>query len=102
MGSPTSRTENRFFALLKSPRNHPVIVAHRGDSYHAPENTLEAARLAWEAGAPAWEFDVQLTRDGVPVILHDESLLRTTNVATRFAGDPRGRDGFRIADFDFE
>src|SRR5262249_12041353 len=62
----------------------------------------EAARLGWEAGADAWEFDVQLTRDGVPVILHDESLLRTTDVAARFAGDPRGRDGFRISDFDFD
>ena len=43
-----------------------------------------------------------MTRDGVPVVLHDESLLRTTDVAARFAGDPRGRDGFRITDFDFE
>ena len=83
-------------------RAHPLIVAHRGDSFHAPENTLEAARLAWKSGAPAWELDVQLTRDGVPVVLHDESLVRTTDVATRFAGDPRGRDGFRITDFDFE
>ena len=38
----------------------------------------------------------------MPVVLHDESLLRTTDVASRFAGDPRGRDGFRISDFDFE
>jgi glycerophosphoryl diester phosphodiesterase len=102
MGSPTSRTENRFLALLKVPRDHPLTVAHRGDSFHSPENTLEAARLAREAGAPAWELDVQLTRDGVPVVLHDESLMRTTDVATKFAGDPRGRDGFRITDFDFE
>jgi glycerophosphoryl diester phosphodiesterase len=79
-----------------------VILAHRGDSFHAPENTLEAARLGWEAGAEAWELDVHLTRDGVPVVVHDESLLRTTNVATRLAGDPRGRNGFQVADFDFE
>jgi glycerophosphoryl diester phosphodiesterase len=77
-----------------------VIIAHRGDSFRAPENTLEAARSGREAGADAWEFDVQMTRDGVPVILHDESLLRTTDVAARFAGDPRGRDGFRVSDFD--
>ena len=43
-----------------------------------------------------------MTRDGVPVVLHDESLLRTTDVATRFAGDPRRQNGFRITDFDFE
>ena len=42
-----------------------MIVAHRGDSFRAPENTLEAAQLGWEAGASAWELDVQLTRDGV-------------------------------------
>lgn len=102
MNSPPSRPENRFLALLRSPRANPVIVAHRGDSFHAPENTLEAARLGWEAGAEAWELDVHLTRDGVPIVLHDESLLRTTNVATRFAGDPRSRDGFQVADFDFD
>src|SRR5947208_17127210 len=102
MGLPPSRSENRFLALLRSPRDHPVIVAHRGDSFHAPENTLEAARLGWEAGAEAWELDVQSTRDGVPVVLHDASLLRTTDVAARFAGDPRGRDGFRVSDFDFD
>lgn len=99
---PPARVENRFLVLLKSPADRTMIIAHRGDSSHAPENTLEAARLGWEAGADAWEFDVQATRDGVPVVLHDESLLRTTDVACRFAGDPRGRDGFRISDFDFD
>ena len=41
-----------------------------------------------------------MTRDDVPVVIHDESLLRTTDVAIRFAGDLRGRDGFRVSDFD--
>ena len=50
----------------------------------------------------AWELDVQLTRDGVPIVLHDESLLRTTDVAVKFAGDPRGQDGFHVSDFDFD
>ncbi len=95
-------SSNRFLGLLKSSETRPILVAHRGDSFHAPENTLEAARLAWELGAEAWELDVQLTRDGVPVVLHDESLLRTTDVAARFAGDPRAKDGFRVIDFDFE
>ena len=79
-----------------------MVIAHRGDSAYAPENTLEAARRAWEEGADAWELDVQLTRDGVPVVLHDESLVRTTDVRTRFAGDPRGASGFLVADFDFD
>jgi glycerophosphoryl diester phosphodiesterase len=92
---------NRFLDLLKSSRNHPVVVAHRGDSFHAPENTLEAAKLAHNAGADAWELDVRLTRDGVAVILHDESLLRTTDVAIRFKDDPRRLSGFRVSDFDW-
>jgi glycerophosphoryl diester phosphodiesterase len=77
-------------------------VAHRGDSFHAPENTLEAARLAWKHGAHAWELDVQLTRDGVPVVLHDESLSRTTDVSRIFPDDARGRGGFRVHDFDLD
>jgi glycerophosphoryl diester phosphodiesterase len=95
-------SNNRLLSLLTSAKGSPVIIAHRGDSFHAPENTLEAARLAFESGAQAWELDVQLTRDGVPVVMHDESLTRTTNVAARFSGDPRASTGFRVADFDFD
>jgi len=101
-GTPIDNSKNHFLALLKARGDHPVIVAHRGDSFHAPESTLEAARLAWQAGAAAWELDVQLTRDGVPIVLHDESLLRTTDVAKRFAGDPRGQAGYRVSDFDWD
>jgi glycerophosphoryl diester phosphodiesterase len=100
-GKQRRSTANRFLDLLRARRARPVVVAHRGDSFHAPENTLEAARLAWQAGAEAWEIDVRLSRDGVPVVLHDETLTRTTDVAARFAGDPRRRDGYRLADFDF-
>src|SRR5262245_60378592 len=95
-----STAANRFLALLTAPRSAPIVVAHRGDSFHAPENTLAAARQAWRAGADAWEIDVRLTRDGVPVVLHDESLERTTDVALRYQKDPRGKDGFRVSDFD--
>jgi glycerophosphoryl diester phosphodiesterase len=89
-------------ALGRDEPPRPLIIAHRGDSFHAPENTLEAARRGHRAGADAWELDVQLTRDGVAVVLHDESLQRTTDVARRFAGDPRGFCGFRVADFDLD
>jgi glycerophosphoryl diester phosphodiesterase len=58
---------------------HPC-VAHRGWSGKAPENTLAAFRLALAEPAVAWmELDVQLSRDGVPVVIHDETLQRTTN-----------------------
>jgi glycerophosphoryl diester phosphodiesterase len=77
------------------------VIAHRGDPMHGPENTLEAAMLAWKAGAEAWELDVHLTRDKVAVVFHDDTLTRTTDVANRYSGDPRGQDGFRVADFDW-
>ena len=56
---------------------HPVI-AHRGNSAHAPENTLLSFDQALTLGAHALEFDVRLTRDGVPVVIHDETWERTT------------------------
>jgi len=55
----------------------PLIIAHRGASAHAPENTLAALQLAVDAGAEGVEFDVRLARDGVPVVIHDETLART-------------------------
>lgn len=54
-------------------------LAHRGASAAAPENTMAAFRLAEQMGADGIELDVQLTRDGVPVVIHDEWLDRTTN-----------------------
>ncbi|MGZ4030773.1 MAG: glycerophosphodiester phosphodiesterase [Tumebacillaceae bacterium] len=53
--------------------------AHRGASGHAPENTMAAFRLAEQQGANGFELDVQVTSDGVPVVIHDELLDRTTN-----------------------
>lgn len=59
----------------------PRIVAHRGASIEAPENTLAAFRAALDAGAPAVELDVHLAADGVPVVVHDDTLDRTTSGA---------------------
>src|SRR5688500_15232326 len=59
---------------------YPLIVGHRGASAGAPENTLAAFRRAIDDGAEGLEFDVRLSRDGVPVVIHDETLLRTGRV----------------------
>ncbi|MEM7624782.1 MAG: glycerophosphodiester phosphodiesterase [Planctomycetota bacterium] len=56
----------------------PLIVAHRGASHDAPENTQAAFDLAWEQGADAIECDVHLTADGQIVCIHDDTTGRTT------------------------
>ncbi|MET8249248.1 glycerophosphodiester phosphodiesterase [Streptomyces sp. NPDC005202] len=53
-----------------------TAVAHRGDPYRFRENTIDSLRSALDQGADAVEFDVRLTRDGVPVLLHDDTLKR--------------------------
>jgi glycerophosphoryl diester phosphodiesterase len=63
----------------------PLIIGHRGASAVAPENTLTAFRLALEAKADGVEFDVRLTKDGVPVVIHDDDLRRTGGVKKRVA-----------------
>jgi glycerophosphoryl diester phosphodiesterase len=62
-----------------------LVIAHRGASAYAPENTIPAFRLAVEQGADALEFDVRVTRDGVPVVLHDATTDRTTDVRLALA-----------------
>lgn len=57
--------------------SHPILVAHRGYAARYPENTLAALQAAVDAGARWLEFDVQLSADAVPVLLHDASLRRT-------------------------
>ena len=59
--------------------NKPLIIAHRGASALAPENTLAAFRRALADGADGVEFDVRLTKDGEVVVFHDATLRRLTN-----------------------
>ena len=61
------------------PIKIPRIIGHRGVAAYAPENTLEGIRTAAEMGLEWVELDVKLTKDGVPIIFHDEELDRTTN-----------------------
>ena len=56
-----------------------LIVAHRGFSSIAPENSLSAFEAAIECGAPYFELDVQASADGVPMVIHDETLDRTSS-----------------------
>ena len=64
------------------------IIAHRGASHDAPENTLAAARLAWQQGADALECDVRLTADERLVLLHDADTQRTARIFHRASNTP--------------
>ncbi len=65
--------------LFLQPRSQPLIIAHRGSSVYAPENTLAAFTLAAEQEADAIELDVDLTRDGHVIVMHDATIDRTTD-----------------------
>ena len=69
-------------------RRDVLVIAHRGASAGAPENTLPAFQAALDAGADLVEFDTRVSRDGVPVVLHDETLDRTTDAVMRWGGAP--------------
>jgi glycerophosphoryl diester phosphodiesterase len=63
----------------------PTVIGHRGSAGDAPENTLASFALGLESGAAILESDVHLTRDGVPVLLHDDVVDRTTDGRGRVA-----------------
>ncbi|WP_268797044.1 glycerophosphodiester phosphodiesterase [Pseudomonas huanghezhanensis] len=62
----------------------PAVIAHRGASFDAPEETVPSYTLARELGADYLEMDIQRTKDGVLIALHDDTLERTTNIADVF------------------
>jgi glycerophosphoryl diester phosphodiesterase len=64
---------------MKAVTNIPRLVGHRGAKMNAPENTIVSIRRALEEGAAWVEFDVKLTSDDVPILIHDTTLERTTN-----------------------
>ncbi len=73
----------------------PLVIAHRGARSLGPENTIAAAKIAFETGADLWETDVNITYDGYPVLFHDETLLRCSDAESVFAG----RSSYRVSDF---
>ncbi len=79
----------------------PLLIAHRCGSYLGPENTLETAETALEYGIAGIEIDVQISSDGVPFLMHDDTLERTTNVAEVFPGRSDDNAGtFTIAELE--
>lgn len=87
---------------LISPLIRPLIIAHRGASGILPEHTLVAYAAAHAAGADYIEPDVVLSKDGVPILLHDIHLEATTDVAKVFPGRARKDGRYYAIDFRFE
>jgi glycerophosphoryl diester phosphodiesterase len=83
---------------LNMEKKSTLVIAHRGFRGLVPENTMLAAQRAFELGADAWELDVAASSDGVLVVLHDESLERTTNAQQRYPG----RAPWSVYDFTFD
>ena len=82
--------------MVQETQKNFLNIAHRGARSLAPENTLIAARKAYESGADMWEFDVQLTADRELVVIHDRTLTRTTNAEEVFPN----RTNYRVNNFD--
>jgi glycerophosphoryl diester phosphodiesterase len=82
--------------LVSSGKAQISFIAHRGASYVAPENTVAAAKLAWELGADAVELDIHLSKDNRIMVIHDGNTKRTTgqdmNVAETTADELRQLD----------
>jgi glycerophosphoryl diester phosphodiesterase len=68
-----------MFGSLRAPGEPAFIAGHRGDRAHFPENTLPALQAVLDGDFDFVEADVRMTADGVPVIIHDETIDRTTN-----------------------
>ncbi|MFF7383715.1 glycerophosphodiester phosphodiesterase family protein [Streptomyces griseoluteus] len=88
--SPDSDADARFVRATQ-----PTVIAHRGASAYAPENTLPSIDKAAKLGFSWVENDVQRTKDGKLVVIHDDSLARTTNVEDVFPG----RAPWKVKDF---
>jgi len=81
--------------LLQTGR--PLVIGHRGYLDFAPENTLASIELALAAKVDLVEFDYVVSRDGVPFVIHDRTLDRTTDSVAKL-----GREGIRVADVSSE
>ena len=67
--------------MKENSLSKPLLIAHRGESYDAPENTIAAINLAWLRNADGVEIDVHLTKDNEIVVIHDSNTKRTSGIS---------------------
>lgn len=90
-----NRLEHLSMEKLVMQPSRPLVIAHRGFRGIAPENTLVAAQKGFDAGADMWELDVAASSDGELVVMHDTTLVRTTDASVRFPS----RSPWNVYDF---
>ena len=83
-------------------QNAPIVIGHRGASGYLPEHTMESAVLAHAMLADYIEQDVVLSKDGIPVVLHDLILDDVSNAATVFPDSKRADGHWHVMDFSLE
>ncbi len=88
-----------IFSLAASRAAQPVVIAHRGASGYLPEHTLEAKAMAHAMGADFLEQDLVLTKDDVPIVMHDIQLETISDVATKFPDRKRADGHYYALDF---
>ena len=93
---PSFSFPSRCSALANA---QPIVIAHRGASGYLPEHTLEAKAMAHAMGADFIEQDIVLTKDDVPVVMHDIYLDTISDVAARFPGRHRANGRYYALDF---
>ena len=87
---------------MEIKKNKKLVIAHRGASGYLPEHTLPAKAMAYAMGADYLEQDIVLSKDNVPVVIHDIHLETVTDVAKKFPKKKRINGRFYVIDFTFE
>jgi glycerophosphoryl diester phosphodiesterase len=86
----------------KPPMNYKIVIAHRGASGYLPEHTLEAKAMAYAMNVDFIEQDLVLSKDDIPIVIHDIYLDDVTDVATKFSNRRRKDNRYYVIDFTFK
>ena len=97
-----SCSAHKFQEKVKIQNNNKIIIAHRGASGYLPEHTLQAKAMAYAMGADYLEQDIVLSKDNVPIVIHDIHLETVTDVKSKFPNKKRNDGRFYVIDFTFE
>ena len=88
--------------MAQSKTQQKLVIAHRGASGYIPEHTMESKSMAYAMGADYIEQDIVLTKDNVPIVIHDIFLDEVTNVSEIFPKRSREDGRFYLIDFSLE